>query len=280
MSHLLDADPAGLVARFSAGLIAALLIALVGLRARALTPSGAAAALFVGASVYAGAGPACAAAVIAFFATGSVLSHMRNGSSERQPDSGATRDARQVLANGAAAATCALASAALRSLHLANAADGLALAAVVSIAGVAGDTWASEIGSRVGGTPRSITTFAVVQRRTSGAVTWAGTAAAAAGGAVVGLAAAPFGFGGGVAAAVGIGAAAGLVGSTIDSLFGASVQGMWHCGACDGPSDLPAHVCGGTATYVRGIASVDNDAVNALTSASMAALAVVVALMR
>jgi uncharacterized membrane protein len=101
-----------------------------------------------------------------------------------------------------------------------------------------------------------------------------GTAAAVAGGALVGVPAGLFGFGGSVAAGTAIGAVAGLVGSTIDSLLGASVQSIWYCRACDGPSDVPAHSCGVAAAHVSGIIGVDNDAVNALTSACMAGLAV------
>jgi uncharacterized protein (TIGR00297 family) len=270
VSGLVDADIAGIFARAVLGLVVAGLIAFAGLRTRALTRSGAVAAIFVGVAVYAGAGLACAVALIVFFATGSALSHAgANGAS----GSGARRDARQVLANGGVAALCAVVSAAFRWLGLLHAADGLALAAIVSIAGVAGDTWASEVGSRAGGRPRLITTFAEVQPRTNGAVTWLGSAAAVAGGALVGLTAGTFGFGGGAAVGAAIGAASGLVGSTIDSLLGASVQSIWYCRACDGPSDVPSHSCGAAAAHVRGIIGVDNDAVNALTSACLAGLA-------
>jgi uncharacterized protein (TIGR00297 family) len=274
MSGLIDAESSSTFARAAIGLVVAALIAFAGLRTRALARSGAFAAVFVGTAVYAGAGLACAAALITFFATGSALSHAgANGAA----GSGARRDARQVLANGGIAALCALASTAFRWLGLQHAADGFALAAIVSIAGVAGDTWASEIGSRAGGRPRLITTFAEVRPRTNGAVTWLGTAAAVAGGALVGLTAGFFGFGGSVAVGAAIGAASGLVGSTIDSLLGASVQSIWYCRACDGPSDVPAHSCGAAALHVRGIAGVDNDAVNALTSACLAGLAVAAA---
>jgi uncharacterized protein (TIGR00297 family) len=273
VSELVGADIAGIFSRAILGLVVAASIAFAGLRTRALTRSGAVAAVFVGTAVYAGAGLACAAALIAFFATGSALSH---AGGDAAAGSGAKRDAHQVLANGGVAALCAAASAAIRWIGLHHVADGLALAAVVSIAGVAGDTWASEIGSRAGGRPRLITTFAEVKPRTNGAVTWLGTAAAIAGGALVGLIAGFFGFGGSAAAGAAIGGASGLVGSTIDSLLGASIQTIWYCRACDGPSDVASHSCGAAAVYVRGIAGVDNDAVNALTSASLAGLAAAV----
>ncbi len=281
MNWLAGADSAGFFARFALGLVAAAIIALAGLRLRALTRSGAIAAIVVGAAVYGGAGPACAAALIAFFATGSVLSRAGSGEADgrRSREMGATRDARQVLANGGAAAFCAIASATFRWLGAPHAAEAMAIAAIVSIAGVAGDTWASEIGSRLGGRPRLITTFAVAQPRTSGAVTWVGSIAAAAGGAVVGLSAALFGFGGTALTAAVIGAAAGLVGSTIDSVLGASVQAVWHCKACDGPSDVSLHSCGAATTHVRGYVGVDNDAVNALTAVSLAGLSVVASLL-
>ncbi len=266
---LVDAGAAGILARAALGFVVATLIAFAGLRTRALTKSGAVAAVFVGIAVYAGAGLACALALIVFFATGSALSHSGDGAA----GSGAKRDARQVLANGGVAALCALASAAFRWLGLPFAADGLAFAAIVSIAASAGDTWASEVGSRAGGRPRLITTFAEVPPRTDGAVSWLGTAAAVVGGALVGLAAGFFGFGGVVWWGAVIGAISGLVGSTIDSLLGATVQSIWYCRACDETSDARSHSCGATAAHVRGIIGVDNDAVNALTSACLAGLA-------
>lgn len=274
MTGLAGDDTTGIAVRAVIGLAVAALIALAGLRTRALTGSGAAAAVFVGAAVYAGAGLAGAAALILFFVTGSALSH---AGADGAAGSGAKRDARQVLANGGIAALCALASAAFRWLGLAHAADGIAFAAIVSIAGVAGDTWASEIGSRAGGRPRLITTFAEVQPRTNGAVTWLGSAAAVAGGALIGLIAGLFGFGGGALTGSAIGAASGLLGSTVDSLFGASVQSIWHCRVCDTPSDASSHSCGAAAAHMRGIIGVDNDAVNALTSACLAGLAVAAA---
>lgn len=269
MTELAGADTSGIAARAVVGLIVAALIALAGLRTRALTGSGAVAAVFVGSAVYAGAGLACAAALIMFFATGSALSH----AGADVAGSGAKRDARQVLANGGVAALCALASAAFQWLGSPFAADGLALAAIISIAGSAGDTWASEIGSRAGGRPRLITTFAEVPPRTDGAVTWLGSAAAVVGGALVGVTGGFFGFGGAVFWGAAIGAISGLVGSTIDSLLGATVQSTWYCRACDESSEATPHSCGATAAHVRGIIGVDNDGVNALTSACLAGLA-------
>ena len=94
-----------------------------------------------------------------------------------------------------------------------------------------GDTWASEVGSAVGGTPRLITTLASVPRGTNGGITMVGLACSFAGGLMTGITyyvalmifnttdtCTPQWI------VVIIGGAAGLLGSLIDSLLGATLQ--------------------------------------------------------
>lgn len=61
----------------------------------------------------------------------------------------------------------------------------------------------------------------------------------------------------------------GLVGCTIDSLFGATIQGMWLCSVCGKKTEKKAH-CGERAEYMRGNRFFDNNMVN-LTSALLGA---------
>jgi len=56
----------------------------------------------------------------------------------------------------------------------------------------------------------------------------------------------------------------GFVGCTIDSLFGASIQGMWQCKVCDKHTEKKAH-CGEAAQYLRGNRFFDNNMVNLIS---------------
>ncbi len=109
------------------------------------------------------------------------------------------------------------------------------LACLSAIACCCGDTWASEVGSVFGGTPRLVTTGGRVPKGTNGGVTLVGLLCSFAGGAVVGMAyfitlCCFVNFSeysvtvSSQAIVVLIGGFAGLLGSVIDSLLGATVQ--------------------------------------------------------
>lgn len=86
-----------------------------------------------------------------------------------------------------------------------------------------GDTFASELGILTPGGPWLITTGKKVQRGVNGAVSLGGTLASAVGGASVGLVMA-LGMGCGYGEFLAWGATAGLVGSVVDSVLGATMQ--------------------------------------------------------
>jgi uncharacterized protein (TIGR00297 family) len=165
------------------------------------------------------------------------------------------RDAEQVLANGGVFAVAALGQLAAPS------ALWLALGAG-AIAASTADTWATEIGTLVSRDPVSILSGKGVPAGSSGAVTVAGTLAAAAGAvfiaAEVTLASWPVPF---AAAAVG-----GMAGALADSLLGATVQARRWCEACAMPTERLVHSCGNATRHAGGIAGIDNDVVNAVCS--------------
>ena len=186
----------------------------------------------------------------------------------------------QVMCNGGVASTAAL-------LYLLSAGMGelplrltpgrvdpptlYALACLSALCCSYGDTWASEVGSVVGGAPRLITTWQRVPRGTNGGITGVGILCSIAGGLVVGMAyfvtlvifldvdnisltsQLPVMLVGGVA---------GLFGSVVDSLLGATVQ-------YSGYSDKLGKVVSKPAPGVRHISGVDildNHAVNFVSS--------------
>ncbi|KAJ8478190.1 hypothetical protein OPV22_021917 [Ensete ventricosum] len=132
-----------------------------------------------------------------------------------------------------------------------------------------GDTWSSELGMLSSTQPRLITTFKKVRKGTNGGVTVHGLLAAAAAGFVIGVAFALVGLVTTECSAdvakrqlfvVPIAAAAGLFGSLIDSLLGATLQFSGYC-------TVRKKVVGNegpTVVKISGASILDNNAVNAV----------------
>jgi uncharacterized protein (TIGR00297 family) len=226
-------------------------------RAGYLARSGVLAAVAVGgASVIAG--PAWAAMLLFFFVTSTALSMWRADEKRNAQfdivDKGSRRDAMQVLANGGVFAAAAVAS----MWMPAGAWQALGAGA---IAAATSDTWSTEVGTAVGGTPRHLLTGRPVPPGFSGGITAAGSAAAVAGAAAVAALAWLLDWHVSATAVV----VGGLAGSGVDSLLGATVQERRWCDTCGRMTERRRHTCG-TATEVRGgVAGVGNDLVN-LTS--------------
>jgi uncharacterized protein (TIGR00297 family) len=267
MPLLYDATAVAFAQRFAVGVVIAAAIALIGYRTRSLTLRGALAAVIVGALTFSFGGPLVAAAVIIFFITGSVLSRVHTATADQArviAPKGAQRDAAQVIANGGVATACAIVGG-IAALYGWQHASRFMVAAVCAIAAASGDTWSTEIGALARGPARLITNMKVVDAGTSGGVTILGIVAAPFGGAIVGFA--------GAARPdililpqwVAICAAAGLIGSAVDSLLGATMQGMWQCSRCARTVETRVHAaCGSPCTLVRGLAWLDNDGVNGI----------------
>ncbi|HEY2376841.1 MAG TPA: DUF92 domain-containing protein [Gemmatimonadaceae bacterium] len=250
------------LARLAIATLIALSIALLARRARALSPDGAVAATIVGMLALL-AGWKWAAVLILYFGTSSALS--RFGADRKSVrttsviEKGGERDAMQVLANGAVFAIAA----ALAVLVPEHATHWVAVG-IGALAASASDTWATEIGTLVGGSPRSILSFAQVATGMSGGVTVAGSIAALAGAAFVALAASALAWPTRVAVAAFV---AGVVGSTLDSLLGATLQLRRRCDRCDCATERDMHDCGTTTRFVGGVRWLDNDVVNLVCSA-------------
>ncbi|XP_043723223.1 protein PGR isoform X1 [Telopea speciosissima] len=130
-----------------------------------------------------------------------------------------------------------------------------------------GDTWSSEIGMLSNAQPRLITTFKPVRRGTNGAVTTTGLLAAAAAGGVIGLTFVLFGFfttkcNYDIALkqllVIPLAVIAGLFGSLIDSLLGATLQFSGFCTVRNKVVGKP----GPTVKKISGMTILDNNAVN------------------
>jgi uncharacterized protein (TIGR00297 family) len=259
------------------GLLLAILIALLAWRARALSTSGALAAILTGGLIFGLGGLSWAALLLVFFISSTALSKgfaRRKAALNEKFSKGSRRDAGQVLANGGLGALLVVASALL------GAPPWIWLAYVGAMAAVNADTWATELGVLNARPPRLITTGKPAERGTSGAISLLGTLAALSGAALVGLVAVllpPPGFrewvtsGSVVLLAATLG---GLAGSLFDSLLGATVQAIYYCPACLKETERhPQHLCGSTTQPLRGWQWLNNDGVNFLCSLAGALLA-------
>jgi uncharacterized protein (TIGR00297 family) len=148
-------------------------VATIAWAARLLTISGVVAATLVGAAAMIG-GIRWVVMLLFFFAGSNLLSRWR--SRERDllvgsfVEKGSRRDAWQVLANGGVfGLAAALAN---------NGATSWEAVGIGAIVAATADTWSTEVGTVLGGTPRSILNGRQVAPGTSGGITIAGSTAA------------------------------------------------------------------------------------------------------
>jgi uncharacterized protein (TIGR00297 family) len=193
----------------------------------------------------------------AFFISSNLVS--RTGGRALRTDldpKGERRDHWQVFANGGPAALAAIA---------APADTGLAIWLVTaSLAAAAADTWATSIGARSRVPPRLLWSGHPVPAGTSGGVTLAGSAGAAAGAAIVAATGAVFT---GLPLLLPAATLIGFAGMLVDSLLGGVLQGRFHCPRCDQPSEWRVHRCGSATVRRAGLAWLNNDGVNFLATA-------------
>lgn len=150
-----------------------------------------------------------------------------------------------------------------------------------------GDTWASELGTLSSDTPRLITTLRPVRRGTNGGVTLLGLTASVAGGLFMGVVAyvaaivsptlwilpAQQGVAAGQWRLIPLGLLAGLAGSLLDSLLGATLQYTGYNRVTQQIAGRPAE----DVVHISGLPILTNNAVNLLSASAMAALTALVA---
>lgn len=268
--------------RLLIGFFIALFIALAARRARSLNRSGMWGALILGTVVMGLGGFGWAVVLMGFFLSSSLLSRMfrkqKAGVEEKYQKSG-NRDAGQVLANGGIAGLFVL-------LHLffpGRLWPWLGFAAAFAAANA--DTWATELGVLSKKPPRLITTLVPVEPGTSGGITIAGTLASLSGSAFIGLLAVLFWQGEPIDSWftallwLTLIAIAGLFGSLVDSVLGATAQAIYFCPVCKTETEkFPLHACGTSTHLLRGQRWLTNDWVNTFCTLSSALLIIIFSL--
>lgn len=245
-------------------------VAHLGRRRGSLAADGALGAVVLG-SLAAAAGWGWAALLIAYFVAASALTHLGADTKARRTGAvvgkGGPRDLRQVLANGGVFGLMALGTLAWPDARWAAAGAG-------ALAASAADTWATEIGTWVGGIPRHVLTWRALPVGMSGGVTPSGSVALVAGAVVTGATAWCVGWPAAAAAAAAWGGAAG---AWADTVCGALLQARRWCPACDATTERTVHPCGATTIPRGGLAWLGNDGVNAAATAVGAGIAAVLA---
>ena len=257
--------PTLLITQIAAGLAISSLIAWLAYRRAALASSGAAGAILTGTIIFGFGGLDWGLILIVFFVSSSLLTHYKQAAKIKVADQfakGGPRDLWQALANGGLAALIALGFGLTGRTHWL-----LLFAFVGAMAEANADTWATELGVLSLKAPRMITTGKPVAPGTSGGVTWDGTGAALAGALLIGGLAMLFNWTGKMSLNVAVmlmpaGALAGVIGSLVDSLLGATVQGIYYCDTCDKETERELHRCGNRTRLVRGWRPLNNDWVN------------------
>ena len=248
------------IPRIWLGLLISLGIGVLAYSRKSLTFSGVLGAIITGTLIFGFGGWVWGLALIAFFVYGTALSKFKERQKEQLAadkfDKGSQRDIGQALANGGVGAVLAVA------FFLSSNPVWLFAAFVGVMATVNADTWATEIGSALGGRPIDIRTGRRTEAGTSGAISLPGTAAALAGAALLGL------FASGLPAFL-IVTLAGFGGALYDTLLGATVQALWR-----DPSDPEQWTeKAQVGPPGRGVRLIGNDTVNFLCTLTAVGLA-------
>lgn len=180
-----------------------------------------------------------------------------------------TRSWRNVVANGALLATLAVA-------YWATSLSALGFAYLGAISTSMSDTLATELGLLNPYAPRLITNLQQkVSTGSSGGISFYGEVASFMGAGVVSITALLLGFGGSRSSMVFFSCLiGGILGSTFDSLLGATVQATYMCQVCNKKVEKPLH-CEQKAVLDTGLRFMDNDAVNFLSAICGASVTVV-----
>jgi uncharacterized protein (TIGR00297 family) len=251
------------IENLAAGLLLSTVVAGAGWRFDSLTARGALAAVCIGTAIIGGASWLGALLLGTFFVSSNVISRISpSASSPARLD---RRDWRQVLANGGVAAVAALTAPWFGE-------EAVLIMVAGSLAAATADTWATEIGSRSGRTPRLLLSRRPVPVGVSGGVTLPGTVGSVGGALGIGLVTAAgisFVSTGAVPVAVGlVVTAAGIGGSLVDSLLGETAQQRRYCETCAQTTEARIHRCGSATIHAAGIRWMDNDLVNVACTAA------------
>jgi uncharacterized protein (TIGR00297 family) len=251
------------------GLVVVVAFALTAIILKALDGRGFLASVAVGFPIVFGGGPGWFAVVAVFFVLGVGFTWYKYGYKQKlgtAQEKGGARNWPNILANGGLAAAFA-------SAEYLNGGTIFAALFLGAISTSAADTVATELGLLYEGTPRLITApRRPVQPGTSGGVSPLGFAGAVLASVVIGVMGIFFEVLPSSFLVVAVCAAGGLGGTLVDSILGALVQRKGYCAVCSKPTEALRH-CGEPTKVTGGVAFIENNLVNLLSTAGGAAIA-------
>jgi uncharacterized protein (TIGR00297 family) len=245
-------------------LVIVIIFSLVAIKAGALDRGGFLASVVVGYAIFLGGGWRWFVVIASFFILGVGFTWFKyeyKKSLGSAQEKGGARNWPNILANGGAAATFAVA-------ELISGERVFAVLYLGAMSAAASDTVATELGLLSRSAPRLITKLRVrVSPGTSGGVTALGFCGTFLASVVIGVVAALLGVVRGAAGVdiVLIAVIGGVVGSIGDSLVGATAQRKSLCVVCGKPSENLVH-CGRRTERQSGFESVDNNIVNLMAT--------------
>ena len=242
-------------------------IAYAAYRKESLTLDGSVGATLMGTLMYATSGIFGSLMMVVFFLSSSILSHFKKNKKKkvaRQFDKTGRRDILQVLANGGVGLIHSI-------LYYLTKNPAYLVFLGISFAAANADTWATELGILNKKDPISLRTFKRVAKGTSGAISLFGTFSALVGSTLIAIfATLGFSFlnigelGFEYIQAFQMVALGGFIGSIIDSILGATVQGVYYSQELEGETEKRDYN-GKPNILVRGFSFVNNDLVNFLS---------------
>ena len=215
--------------------------------------------------------------LLVFLSISSYMTHYKYQAKRKKgfaQEKGGARGWPNVTANGVVAALLAL-------MILFFPREPIILAAFLgAVATANADTLATEIGLLSPSDPRLITDLRrIVPAGTSGGISILGELATLFGALVIGIVAGLLGMTGNpswpFAVLIGTTMIAGFVGCSVDSIIGATVQGIYKCSICNKITENRRH-CTTPSIPLRGYKIIDNNVVNLLATISGAAFAALV----
>ncbi len=239
----------------------ALIVIVISYYAKFLTISGSLMTFLLAICIFGLGGIKWAAPILTFFVLSSILSKVGKGIKTRFEDTfekTGIRDQMQVIANGGIGGIIII-------LNHFYPSEVFYLLFIVSMAVATADTWATEIGVLFNGKTRLITNFRDVAPGVSGAISFAGTTGALLGSLIVVSSGALFIASNTFMLYFSL-VVSGLIGSTIDSFLGATLQSQYHCRICGKYTEKKLH-CDAETKLASGYKLINNDTVNISSAA-------------
>jgi uncharacterized protein (TIGR00297 family) len=249
-----------LLLNFLTGIILASIISFFSYRYKFLSKGGTAALFFLAILIYGFGGWKFTLPVLVFFLFSSLITKVRkkrNPLIETYFEKTGERDHFQVFANGGFALVIVV-------LNYFYSSELFYIVYVSSIASVCADTWATETGTLSENKTVNILTLKRIEQGMSGGISLAGTVGSYFGALVIAATSLLWIESDYLLVLIVI-SFAGLFGSFIDSILGASVQVQYLCSVCNKVTEKRKH-CSHTEDIKKGVLWINNDVVNAGSS--------------